>query len=189
MKTNKALLAVIFFFLTFCHEAQAKTLKESRNVYLAPSPNFETMSSFKKLLRAHPGTFMYERARIDYLLERLSHSSYEFIRNGISYDGLQAAKHLKMKMFRHYKEGKDAEYFVDYIANSSRKSGEKYLVRVGHKDLYATQTLFHNELRLLNEGLRKFNVENAAIPKTDSFTKPLKGLSKPADYSANKTSS
>ncbi|MBI3316500.1 MAG: DUF5329 family protein [Candidatus Omnitrophica bacterium] len=210
MKKTRPIFFSLFFLIGLAScQSQSKILKENPGIFLDPHTPVQRMTSFKRILRLQPGTHQYEQGRIDYLMDRLSHSSYDFIRNGISYNGVRAAKHLKMKMLRHYEKGESAEYFVDHIANGSRQSGKKYLVRIDDKALYSTQTLLHNELQLLDAELKKYveklswenqepwsrpygdltrrqeRVENSPVSLTAQNSKNLKGIPDSADHKAN----
>ena len=126
---------------------------------LGERPDLAAMKSFQKLVQAQPGDADYERARIDYLLERLGKSPYTFVRNGMSYTNTRAAMHLKWKYLRFQKEAPTAEAFVDRIAAGSRMSGREYQMRDPYGRYYSLKNILHQELECLEEGLRVYHEE------------------------------
>jgi hypothetical protein len=71
-----------------------------------------------------------EDARIDYLLAIVaSMHDAQFIRNGTSYDGAAAVKHLQLKLRAAGSRVKTAEDFISYCASASSVSGKPYEIR------------------------------------------------------------
>jgi hypothetical protein len=129
------------------------TYSDDPSILLGPKPQFESMRSFQNLVRMTPGTPDYEKGRIDYLLERLGKSPYNFVRNGSYYSGARAVMHLKWKYTRFHKEAPTAEKFIDRIAVGSRATGERYLIKVSESRFCPAQKVLHRELELLNQAL------------------------------------
>jgi len=70
-----------------------------------------------------------EQAKIDALLDRIRASDAIFIRNGVEYDGKQAASHLKTKLFFAGSRVQTAKDFVLGVASHSEESGLPYEIR------------------------------------------------------------
>ena len=142
-------LGLLFFFFSF----PALADKDNANILLGESPDFDTMPAFQRVLQTEPGTVEHERARINYLLDRVAASPYEFIRNNSTYSSKRAAMHLRWKLLRYPRLATNAEQFVLEVASSSRMSGKEYLMR---KDdwTYPLRGIFWEELRLLDEALK-----------------------------------
>lgn len=144
-----------------------QTLKPpEETILLCDPPNFSTNRAFQRLLRAEPGSPDYEKARIDYLLERLSRSRHQFLRNGEVFSNRRAVGHLKWKYWRYRREVKTAEDFVDRIAYGSRMSGQPYVVKVKPGEVYLLKRLFYNELKLLGEEIDRRKKEEESLKET-----------------------
>lgn len=122
---------------------------------LVPSLSVESSRQFRRAVNAAPGTKEFERARIEYLLERVAQSPYNFIRNGSRYSGKRAWVHLKWKHFRKFGQIKTAEDFIQNIATRSKASGEFYLMEMPDKKRYPLKNFFVYELSLFDEKVGK----------------------------------
>lgn len=129
----------------------------AEKVFLGPAPEFETLKSFRKIVQEEPGTPAFEKARIDYLLERLSKSPYNFYRNNVKYSNLRAVLHLRWKYFHHRKEVQTAEDFIRRIASRSSVSGQNYLIEIDPENQYPMDEVLLNELGLLNKGVESYH--------------------------------
>jgi hypothetical protein len=71
-----------------------------------------------------------EDERIEYLLGVVaSLHDAQFIRNGTSYDGMAAVKHLRLKLRAAGSHVMTAEDFIRYCASASSVSGRPYEIR------------------------------------------------------------
>jgi hypothetical protein len=68
---------------------------------------------------------------IEYLLDFIAASPCVFIRNGVAYDGVEAAAHVKDKYEYYRRDIHSAEDFIAQAASRSAISGRPYLVRCG----------------------------------------------------------
>jgi hypothetical protein len=68
------------------------------------------------------------REEIDHLLGFIAASPCTFIRNGVAYEGKQAAGHIKDKYDYYRKDIHSAEDFIALAASKSAMSGRPYLV-------------------------------------------------------------
>lgn len=133
--------------------------------FLGPGPDFDSMRSFRALLGKEPGTADQERAKINYLLERVSTSPYNLIRNGRRYTGKRAELHLKWKyFFRTKKTLKTAEEFIQASATYSRNSGKSYLVEFPDKQRSPLNFVLTQELKRLDQELEARRAQQAAGP-------------------------
>ena len=123
--------------------------------FLGPSFEWKTSRPFQRALHSAPGSEALERARIDYLLERISKSPYNFLRNGSRYTGKQAKNHFRWKYFLKHGEVKTAEDFVNRVATRSKISGEPYFVQLAGRRRYPLQTVLLEELSSFDQALEK----------------------------------
>ncbi len=76
-----------------------------------------------------------EKAKIDYLLQKIEHLEASFVRNGLSYPGPTAANHLRSKLDQALMQNffGEPEYtvqdFIEEIASRSFITGEDYTIR------------------------------------------------------------
>src|SRR5579872_1443317 len=70
-----------------------------------------------------------ESQKINQLLTRIEHSNMQFIRDGGTYDGIAARRHLEEKLQFAGSRITTAEQFIHYIASTSSLTGEPYRVR------------------------------------------------------------
>lgn len=124
---------------------------DEASLSLGPGFSFEESRAFKRAESASPGSGESEKARVDYLLERVSSSPYNFFRNGSRYRGKRAEAHLKWKYLRNLKRVKTAEDFIDQVASFSKMSGEKYLLELPDKKRIPLRPVLLNELKLFDE--------------------------------------
>lgn len=148
-KTALLAFALSCLSMNFTQTARAA----EAGVLLEPAPDFDQSHAFKALLKAKPGTKIYEMRRIEYLLERLAESSCIFIRNGERHTGKTSAAHMRWKYGRFRKEIKTAEDFVKKIANGSRMTHEIYTTKTSNSKIWHTQDILMNELRQLDSAL------------------------------------
>lgn len=147
------LLFLCLFLFTSSFALQADSRRE-RNL-LEPLPVFETSPAFKALLKMNPGTSSFEIQKIDYLLGRMTNSTCAFIRNGEEHSGAIAALHMRWKYARYKNEVKTAEDFPKKIANASRKTRERYKIRLKNGNIHYADEILLNELEELNTALKK----------------------------------
>ncbi len=142
----------LLLMLGFIGCASTANTAEHADIYLGEKPDFEKLKSFQKLVKTTPGSLEYEKARIDYLLERLSLSSYNFIRNDEVHSSLRGVVHLKWKYLRFRKDAPTAEAFIENVASGSRVSGEDYMMEISPGKKSPLRDVFYNELKLLDQG-------------------------------------
>ncbi len=70
-----------------------------------------------------------EEKAIGHLIEYVKMSSYQFVRNGQTYSGADAATHIQMKYKHQISSVNTAEDFIKSCASASTLSGRPYLVR------------------------------------------------------------
>lgn len=136
---------------------------------LGPPPTWETSRAFQKAVQSQPGSRALEQTRIDYLLERVSKSPYNFIRNGSRYTGKRTEAHLRWKHFRQQRQVKTAEEFIDRVASYSKMSGQSYWVVFPDKKRYELHPLLLHELELLDQALER---ERERMKQTPAVADP-----------------
>jgi|GEM_PF-5631153 len=87
-----------------------------------------------------------ESLKIRYLLEALKKSHFTFIRNGVSYNGKQAARHFEKKYLIHKWKVHSACEFIYSIASRSLVSGEVYRVEFPNGKVLPLEEILENEL-------------------------------------------
>jgi hypothetical protein len=93
-----------------------------------------------------------EQERIEFLIRGVETSSeVKFVRNGSEYDGVAAAKHLRMKLA--YSGGRvtTAEEFVKYCASESSMTHQKYRIRLADGTTIDAAAYFNAKLREFDE--------------------------------------
>ncbi len=123
----------------------------------------------EKALKAPPASRALEQVRIDYLLERVAKSPYNFIRNGETHSAKRAWAHLKWKYLINMSRIKTAEEFIEEVASYSKMSGETYLIEFPDKTRHPLRSLLMNELRLFDQGVeakRKSAAETPSSPQS-----------------------
>lgn len=93
------------------------------------------------LLSAAPALARSMGEEIDHLLAYITASPCTFIRNGVSYDGAEAASHIKDKYDYYRDEIHSAEDFITLAATKSEMSGRPYLVQCDAAQLRASDWL------------------------------------------------
>lgn len=146
------LLAAFLLFSSGCASTTGSLTNLPR---LTPQLDIQTSPAFEKALRADGDANKMEAARIEYLLERIRLSPYNFIRNGSQYNGTRAWLHLKWKQIRLRKQVKTAEDFIQKVASSSKMSGESYLIEFENRKRRPLGPIFLGELRSFDEAVKK----------------------------------
>ena len=89
-----------------------------------------------------------EAARIDFLIHGVETAKgVVFIRNGAEYDGVAAAKHLRMKLNYAGERLRTAEEFVKYCASESSLTHSKYKIRLADGTVSDAAAYFTRQLR------------------------------------------
>ena len=170
----KGLPLLIVFALVGC----LSTASRDQAMLLGNNPDFEHMRSFQKLLTEQPGTPAYEAARVEYLMERLTQSPHQFVREKVAYSNMRAVMHLRWKYMRYHKDATTAEKFVHNIAFGSRKTGQPYYIRTSEGQVYFVDCILNNELAALDAKLKLMAGEAGAVQNRNikeaeaSFTAP-----------------
>lgn len=131
-------------------------------VTLAPAFSIPKSPAFQRALKSEPQSLARQKARIDYLLEVVSHSPYNFIRSGSRYTGKRTEAHLRWKYYRNRWQVKTAEEFIDHVSSASKVTGQPYLVEFHDKDRYPLRLLLARELERFDRELGK--EDNPPLP-------------------------
>ncbi len=83
---------------------------------------------------------------VDYLINAISESGCNFVRNGKDHTSSEAADHLQMKARRGKRYYDTTEEFIDRIASKSSWSGKPYLIQCDDKPAVAAIDWFTRAL-------------------------------------------
>ena len=147
-------LKFFFLFLILFSNSAAKAVPKDYRLVPTLSVDIEA-PAFQKLTAASPGSREAELAKIEYLLERIGNSPYNFIRNGSRYQGKRAEVHLRWKYLRSREQIKTAEDFIQRVATRSKISGEAYEVILPDKTHHPLREFLSEEIHLLNQALEE----------------------------------
>ncbi len=120
-----------------------------------PVDNFETSPKLRRLVKLRDKGLVFERAKIDFLLESISNSDFEYDRNRVDYDAKQTVKHLRKKYKKNFREIRTVEDFIEKIATRSEASGRRYLAIPGNGYAYYTSDLLYFKLEQLESFLNQ----------------------------------
>lgn len=152
---KRAALLSAGFVIALMYGCAGPSLSVDPSRTLVPALEASSMKAFGRAVQAEAGSPALERARIDYLLERVSKSPYNFFRNGGRYTGGRALAHLKWKYFRNLGRVKTAEDFIERVATRSKMSGQAYEVEYRDRKRYPLRSVLLMELALLDEAVQK----------------------------------
>ncbi len=94
-----------------------------------------------------------QQARIDFLIHEVETSKgIVFIRNGSEHNGVEAAKHLRMKLAYAGERVRTAEEFVKACASESSLTHQKYMVRLADAVPMDAANYFDAKLREFDAG-------------------------------------
>ena len=184
MRSEKLFLIFIScVFVVGCATTKdEKELEPPRpKVYLSELPEAKDLKSFQHLISEVPGTLNFERARIEYLLERLGKSPHQFVRNSEIYSPPRAVIHLRWKYWRKKESVLTAEDFVKRIATRSHQTGRIYWLRKESGESHPLHLVFTDELEFLDEAYlgyqeklkEEFEKSKEARPKPEGEELPL----------------
>lgn len=143
---------------TAASSSQAQPLKADKKVplvvLLGDEEEIDTLGTFKRLAEEGPEDEHHEKHRIEYLLERLGRSSYNFVRNGEAHDSRKAVLLMRYKWVKYGSEVQTAEDFVEKIASGSRTSGSPYYMKA-NKRYYLVKDVLFFELDQLDQALAR----------------------------------
>ena len=101
---------------------------------------------FEEVVRNQKDGPAFERAKIEYLIERIRASHFTFVRNREDHTAREAANHLSMKWYRAVNLIHSARNFIKYIASNSSFTGQPYLVKFKNGHTLPAQDILTNEL-------------------------------------------
>ncbi|HEY2346725.1 MAG TPA: DUF5329 family protein [Xanthomonadaceae bacterium] len=123
---------------------------------------------------------MTERQKIDALIHSIEVlPGAKFIRNGSSYDGKEAADHLRQKLRYAGSRIKTAEQFITYVASGSSMSGEAYQIKLADGRKITSEAFFHTELKRMEAPAPAASTASAAstAPASPAATPPASASS------------
>ena len=152
-KSKRVLLFVIAFCVVFSPALFGQAIHAHQSILLSPAYDIEDNPYFEwVVLQSNRGTAV-EKAKIEYLIERIRISPYHFIRNNVEYPSNKAATHLAWKYGLARKHAKTAVEFIQHLATRSLKTGVLYLMKLPDGRTLPVGELLTNELRYLESRL------------------------------------
>ena len=155
LRKSKVLILVFSCILmaTPYLEAELINLHAPKNLLFTATHDIDENPYFDWAVRQRSNPEKFEKAKIEYLIERVRTSPYAFIRNGSEYTASQAAKHLGEKYRVRKEKIKTAEQFIQDVASRSSVSGQPYMIKLVDGTSYPTEEIFTNELDVLELNL------------------------------------
>ena len=148
----------LFLLVVLVHSAfKARLEAPPASLLLVPVMQLQESPAYEEAIRQKDNDLKLERAKVDYLIERIRKSPFTFIRNGDSYSGTAAAEHIGWKFRLRGEKIKSANDFIKYFATRSSESGKLYLCKLADGKTYPVCDLLYNELRTLEESLQRNN--------------------------------
>ncbi|MCK5666488.1 MAG: DUF5329 family protein, partial [Thiotrichaceae bacterium] len=99
---------------------------------------------------------------VQHLLNFVTNTSCQIVRNGSAYYGAKAIKHIKKK-YNYYRDDiRTTEQFIEYSATKSTMSGKYYLVKCGSQNPVKTRDWLLQELK-------KYRVKQSSRAGVDSY--------------------
>lgn len=157
---NLLLLLLVVFVLVFAATHPiillgAQSGAPPQQLLLTPTSEIDQDPYFDWILaQSHRGAPI-ETAKIEYLIERIRKSPYQFIRNRAEYSAAEAARHLAWKYEHGRKYIETAHDFIQLLATRSLESGLLYFVKLPNGATYPVRDLLENELFALERSLIK----------------------------------
>jgi hypothetical protein len=136
---------LLFGLIFLAASSQARAQISSR-VLLCPARTANDSPYYEQVVRKRDDVPAFERAKIEYLIERLRESHLTFYRNREPHTGKEAANHVSMKRFRAGGLVKTARDFIKYIASRSSQTNQPYMVRLANGEMMPVKELLSNEL-------------------------------------------
>jgi len=88
-----------------------------------------------------------EKKKIEFLISSVENlKGAKFIRNGLEYDGPQAAKHLRMKL-KNALIVQTADDFIKLCASKSSLTGKPYMIRLPDGKTIKSEAYFREKLK------------------------------------------
>ena len=84
---------------------------------------------------------------VQHLINFVTNTSCQMVRNGTHHDGPEAIKHIQKK-YKYYRDDiRTTEQFIEYSATKSTLSGKYYLVKCGSQNPVKTRDWLLQELK------------------------------------------
>lgn len=149
-----ALLAASLIGASCAYESYRTTVLDP-GFTLGSSSSLDKSPSFRQALQVLPGSKAFQEARIQYLLEQIAHSPYNFIRNGSRYSGERARAHFLWKYNLNRRFVVTAEDFIERVTTRSKLSGHTYVVELSGGKRYPLAPILARELARLDGEIAK----------------------------------
>lgn len=89
-----------------------------------------------------------EKSKIEYLISFVENlKGAKFIRNGTEYDGIEAAKHLRMKLEKAGDRVQTVDDFIKLCASKSYISGQPYVIKFSDGKTITSEKYLREKLK------------------------------------------
>jgi len=89
-----------------------------------------------------------EKKKIDFLISSVEYlKGAKFVRNGTEHDGIEAAKHLRMKLEKAGGRVRTVDDFIKLCASRSYISGEPYIIKFSDGRTIAAEKYLRDKLK------------------------------------------
>lgn len=157
LRANLLGWAVVLPVLFMMMSGEASATAYHAKISLTPERAVQENPYYRNLLSTRGKGQAYERLKITYLINEVSHSPYQFVRNGSIYDAKRAARHLRFKYSKAIHHKPTARDFIEKIASGSFLTGQPYYVKTREGNMYPVKELLFRELKQLESYLKNRN--------------------------------
>ena len=89
-----------------------------------------------------------EKKKIEFLISSVENlKDAKFIRNGVEHDGLEAAKHLRLKLEKAGSHVKTADDFIKLCASKSYVTGKPYMIKYSDGKTISSEKYLREKLK------------------------------------------
>ncbi|PKN39321.1 MAG: hypothetical protein CVU62_03760 [Deltaproteobacteria bacterium HGW-Deltaproteobacteria-2] len=89
-----------------------------------------------------------EKKKIEFLIASIQDlKGAKFIRNGAEYDGLEAAKHLRLKLEKAGKHVRTADDFIKLCASKSYMTGKPYMIKFPDGKIISSEKYLRGKIK------------------------------------------
>ena len=124
-----------------------------KTLLFTPIYHIDQNPYFDWVIRKRADQAQFEKAKIEYLIERVRKSPYTFVRNGSEHTSNEAAEHLAWKWYHVKDRIQTARQFIEHLATRSSTSGQLYMTKLTDGKTYPTGEMLTNELEALESTL------------------------------------
>lgn len=96
-----------------------------------------------------------EKKKIEFLISSMENlKGAKFIRNGSEHDGIEAAKHLRLKLRKAGNHVQTANDFIKLCASKSFITGKPYMIRLSNGKTITSEKYLREKLKEYNPNIK-----------------------------------